>query len=64
MSKKAIKKLFEKEFSRLIIVSCNLKAMIDNLKEFSYNGFKIKKVMPLDMFPQTKHMEVVLYLEK
>jgi len=64
MSKKALRRLFEKDFNKAIFVSCNIKSSIDILKEFSYNDFKIKGVYPFDMFPNTKHFEVVFLLER
>ena len=65
---KAIKTLLEtiKEMKpkKVIYVSCNPATLGRDLKYLTDNGFEIKEVQPVDMFPQTCHVESVVLLEK
>ncbi|MFT4282861.1 MAG: class I SAM-dependent RNA methyltransferase [Candidatus Woesearchaeota archaeon] len=46
---------------RIVYVSCNPNIA---LKEIKKSDFKIKKTILIDMFPNTKHLEVIFILEK
>ncbi len=46
----------------LVFVSCNPKLLPENLQEFLDEGYEIRRVIPIDMFPQTPHLEAVLLL--
>ena len=46
-------------FKRLIYVSCNPATFARDIKLFENYGLKLIKVQPIDMFPQTHHLEVV-----
>jgi len=50
--------------SRLIYVSCNPATFARDITEFEKNGLKLQKVQPLDMFPQTHHIECVGLLRR
>ena len=47
---------------RLIYVSCNPATLARDLKKFSQGGFKVQKVIPVDMFPRSCHVETVVLL--
>jgi 23S rRNA (uracil1939-C5)-methyltransferase len=49
---------------RLIYISCDPATLCRDLAELASVGFTIKKVQPIDMFPQTHHLETVVLLEK
>jgi 23S rRNA (uracil1939-C5)-methyltransferase len=49
---------------RLVYVSCNPATLCRDLGELIQAGFAIKKLQPVDMFPQTHHIETVVLLEK
>ena len=49
--------------SKVIYVSCNPKAMARDLADAVKTGWKIGRVVPYDMFPNTSHVEVVAELE-
>lgn len=49
---------------QLIYVSCNPSTFARDIKEFEKTGLKLKKVQPVDMFPQTHHIECVGLLAK
>ncbi|MGB3223141.1 MAG: 23S rRNA (uracil(1939)-C(5))-methyltransferase RlmD [Desulforhopalus sp.] len=49
---------------RLIYISCDPATLCRDLAELTSEGFTIKKIQPLDMFPQTHHIETVVLLDK
>ncbi|ADI00253.1 23S rRNA (uracil(1939)-C(5))-methyltransferase RlmD [Salisediminibacterium selenitireducens] len=44
---------------QLIYVSCNPSTLAKNADELGKYGYRIKDVQPVDMFPQTSHVEAV-----
>jgi len=58
-----VKTLNELGTERLVYVSCNSATMARDLAELSQN-YDILKVQPVDMFPQTYHIETVAQLRK
>lgn len=44
---------------QIIYVSCQPATIARDLKELSEGGFRVNRVQPLDMFPQTAHVECV-----
>ena len=49
---------------KLIYVSCDPATMCRDLAALQVEGFTVLKIQPLDMFPQTHHIETVTLLEK
>ena len=48
---------------RVVYISCNVATLARDLKYLEDNGFIIENIQPVDMFPQTKHSEVVTSLK-
>ena len=44
---------------QVIYVSCHPATLARDLKWLSENGYELKSVTPLDMFPHTQHVECV-----
>jgi 23S rRNA (uracil1939-C5)-methyltransferase len=49
---------------RLVYISCNPATQARDIMQLRSNGYKLKELQPFDMFPQTKHVEVVALLER
>ncbi len=47
---------------QIIYVSCDPDSLCHDLKNLTDNGYKIKQLQPVDMFPQTAHIETVVQL--
>ena len=48
---------------KLVYVSCDANTLCRDLSILVTNGFKIKKIQPIDMFPHTRHIECVVTLD-
>lgn len=49
---------------RIVYVSCNPETLERDLKYLIKNGYKVKKIQPVDMFPHTSHTETVVLLSQ
>ncbi len=52
------------EIPRIVYVSCNPETLARDLKLFIKQGYGVKRIVPVDMFPATEHCEVVCELSK
>lgn len=64
LTKDIIDKILDSRFKILVYVSCNPATFARDVKVFEENNIVLKKVQPIDMFPQTHHIECVGLLEK
>jgi 23S rRNA (uracil1939-C5)-methyltransferase len=64
LEKKIIEVLKHNEIKKVIYVSCNPMTQKRDVHMLNEIGYKIKKIQPFDMFPQTWHIENVVVLEK
>ena len=48
---------------RVVYVSCNPETLARDLKFFAKNGYGVRKIQPVDMFPHTEHVETVVLLK-
>lgn len=49
---------------KIVYISCEPSTLARDLKILSLRGYRVKKVQPVDMFPQSSHIESVALLEK
>jgi 23S rRNA (uracil1939-C5)-methyltransferase len=50
--------------AKIVYVSCNPSTLARDLRALAGFGYYIRRVQPLDMFPQTSHIETVVLLER
>ncbi|MGX7036177.1 23S rRNA (uracil(1939)-C(5))-methyltransferase RlmD [Enterococcus hirae] len=48
--------------AKLVYISCNPATFARDAKLFAESGYEVKKVQPVDLFPQTHHVELVALL--
>ncbi len=48
----------------VVYVSCNTGTLARDLKQFVIGGYQVVNIQPIDMFPQTSHIENVVLLQK
>jgi len=64
-SVKVLKGILKIEPKKIIYVSCNPATLARDLKYITKESdYKLKKVLPIDMFPQTSHIECIASLER
>ncbi|RLU51081.1 23S rRNA (uracil(1939)-C(5))-methyltransferase RlmD [Streptococcus iniae] len=49
---------------KITYVSCNPATMARDIKQYQELGYKLTKVQPVDLFPQTHHVECVVLLQR
>lgn len=49
---------------KVVYVSCNPETLARDLLYLAKNGYKVRKIQPVDMFPHTDHLECVCLLTK
>jgi 23S rRNA (uracil1939-C5)-methyltransferase len=48
---------------RLAYISCSPPTLLRDLKQLVELGYRVEKIAPFDMFPQTYHLEVAVFLQ-
>lgn len=61
---KLLNTIIEMKAKKVVYISCNPATLARDLKVLTNSGYEIKEVQPVDMFPQTSHVETVTLLEK
>jgi 23S rRNA (uracil1939-C5)-methyltransferase len=64
LSQKIVRRILEVEPERIVYVSCNPTTLAPNARQIADAGYELKAVQPVDMFPQTPHIEAVALLER
>ncbi len=64
LDKKAVEAVIAASPLRIIYVSCDSSTFARDVRLFTKNGFLLKKVKLVDMFPQTHHFETIGLLKK
>ena len=64
LSQKVVRRILEAQPSRIVYVSCNPTTLAPNAAQMVEAGYRLVRVRPVDMFPQTPHIESVALLER
>jgi 23S rRNA (uracil1939-C5)-methyltransferase len=64
LSAKVVRRVIETAPKRIVYVSCNPTTLAPNAAQLVEAGWTLKRVRPVDMFPQTPHIEAVALLER
>jgi 23S rRNA (uracil1939-C5)-methyltransferase len=64
LSQKVVRRVLETEADRIVYVSCNPTTLAPNARQLADAGYRLEAVRPVDMFPQTPHIECVALLRR
>ncbi len=64
LSQKVVRRVLDAAPKRIVYVSCNPTTLAPNAAQMVQDGWRLVKVAPVDMFPQTPHVECVALLER
>jgi 23S rRNA (uracil1939-C5)-methyltransferase len=64
LSQKVVRRILETDAARVVYVSCNPTTLAPNARQLVDAGYRLERVLPVDMFPQTPHIECVALLSK
>jgi 23S rRNA (uracil1939-C5)-methyltransferase len=64
LSQKVVRRIIEASPARIVYVSCNPTTLAPNAAQLVAAGYKLEIVRPVDMFPQTPHIECVALLTR
>jgi 23S rRNA (uracil1939-C5)-methyltransferase len=64
LSQKVVRRIVEAAPKRIVYVSCNPTTLAPNAAQLIEAGYALRRVRPVDMFPQTPHIECVALLER
>jgi 23S rRNA (uracil1939-C5)-methyltransferase len=64
LSQKVVRRIIEAAPKRIVYVSCNPTTLAPNAAQLVHAGYALRRVRPVDMFPQTPHIECVALLER
>ncbi len=64
LSQKIVRRIIESAPKRVVYVSCNPTTLAPNAAQLVEAGYALRRVRPVDMFPQTPHIECVAVLDR
>jgi 23S rRNA (uracil1939-C5)-methyltransferase len=64
LSQKIVRRVLECEARKIVYVSCNPTTLAPNAAQLAEAGYRLTRVRPVDMFPQTPHIECVALFER
>ena len=64
LSQKVVRRIIEAAPRRIVYVSCNPTTLAPNAAQLVEAGYELGRVRPVDMFPQTPHIECVAVLDR
>ena len=64
LDRKLVDGLIEKDVKNIVYVSCNVNTLARDYNIFKENGYILKEISCVDMFPNTIHVECVVLISK
>jgi 23S rRNA (uracil1939-C5)-methyltransferase len=64
LSQKVVRRVLEVGAEKIVYVSCNPTTLAPNARQMVDAGYQLRTVAPVDMFPQTPHIECVALLSR
>lgn len=64
LDRKLVDGLIEKDVRNIVYVSCNANTLARDYSVFKENGYILREISCIDMFPNTIHVECVVLLSK
>ena len=64
LSQKVVRRIIDCQPKRIVYVSCNPTTLAPNAAQLAEAGWRLTRVRPVDMFPQTHHVECVALLDR
>jgi len=64
LSQKIVRRVIEASPRRIVYVSCNPTTLAPNAAQLVQAGYRLGPVQPVDMFPQTPHIECVAVFDR
>ena len=64
LSQKVVRRIIEAGPRRIVYISCNPTTLAPNAAQLVEAGYALRRVVPVDMFPQTPHIECVAVLDR
>ena len=64
LSQKVVRRIIEAAPRRIVYISCNPTSLAPNAAQLVEAGWTLQRVVPVDMFPQTPHIECVALLDR
>ena len=62
--KKFLDSLLRLKPKKIVYISCNPETLARDLKHLTGNGYSVRQIQPVDMFPSTGHVEAVCLLSR
>lgn len=63
-SEKVIDAISEIKPKKIVYISCNVSTLARDIERLTQKGYTLQKVQPVDMFPETLHVECVALMSK
>lgn len=64
LDKDLIKSIGKSGLKEIIYISCNPQTLARDISKFEKQGYSLKKIKAVDMFPQTMHVETIALIQK
>ena len=64
LTKETIDATIRLKTSRIVYISCNPDTQARDVSQFSRAGYRVQKIVPVDLFPYTKHVECIVLMTR